>query len=120
METYISNLLKIEVDEDDSAIYIKWLGKSVDREPGAFVIPILSNAIEKGSAGKKRVVMDFCSLEFMNSSTITPVSKIMETAKGGDCHLQIIYTRSINWQELSFSALRIFETRDKRIEITGR
>ncbi len=119
METFKNNLLTIEIEEDESSVYMKWLGKSVDREPGAFLIPILSKAIGSGTGGK-RVVFDFCNLEFMNSSTITPISKIMETAKNGICHLQIIYMRSINWQELSFSALRIFETRDKRIEITGR
>ena len=119
METYKNNMLRIEVEEDESTIYIKWLGKSVDREPGIFVTPILSRAIEKGEGGKK-VIMDFCNLEFMNSSTITPISKIMESAKSGNCRLSILYTQSINWQELSFSALKIFETSDRRIEIAGR
>lgn len=119
METFKSNLLTIEIAEDDSSINIKWLGKSIDREPGVFVIPIITEAMERGSDSRK-IIMDFRSLEFMNSSSITPISKILEIAKGGSCRLQILYNKSANWQELSFSALKIFETRDKRIEITGR
>jgi hypothetical protein len=119
MEIYKSSMLTLEVEEDDASIIIKWLGKSVDREPGVFIIPIMTKVMERSSDTKK-VIMDFCALEFMNSSTFTPVSKIMETAKAGNIQLQILYKQSVNWQELSFSALRIFETRDKRIEITGR
>ncbi len=119
METHKSSMLTLEIEENDASVIVKWLGKSVDREPGVFIIPIISEVLERSSDTKK-VIMDFCSLEFMNSSTITPISKIMETAKAGNTHLQILYKQSVNWQELSFSALKIFETRDKRIEITGR
>jgi hypothetical protein len=119
METYKSSMLTLEIEEDDASVNIKWLGKSVDREPGVFIIPIMTKVLERSSDTKK-VIMDFCALEFMNSSTFTPVSKILESAKAGNTQLQILYKQSVNWQELSFSALRIFETRDKRIEITGR
>ena len=119
MKTYQNNLLRIELTEDDSTLSLVWLGKSADREPGVFLLPILTQALATGETGK-RLVLDFCQLEFMNSSTFTPISKILEAAKKGTAQLQIIYRKSVNWQELSFSALRIFETKDQRIAITGR
>jgi hypothetical protein len=118
MKTHTNDLLKIEVDEKKDSIILKWTGKSTAREPGNFIIPILTDAMKK--AGEKiPVILDFSGLEYMNSSTMTPVSKILEKAKSGESRIIIHYRKEVNWQELNFSALKIFETKDKRIEITG-
>lgn len=63
--------------------------------------------------------MDFRELEFMNSSTVTPVAKMLEHGKKGTVSITVFYNHSKKWQELSFSALKIFETKDGRISVTG-
>ena len=63
--------------------------------------------------------MDFRKLEYMNSSTITPIIKVLDRAKRGKNHITVIYDKTLKWQELSFSAMEIFQTKDKRIEIKG-
>jgi hypothetical protein len=55
----------------------------------------------------------------MNSSTITPIIKILERAKKGKMNVTIQYDKLLKWQDLSFSALKIFQTKDKRVEIKG-
>jgi len=55
----------------------------------------------------------------MNSSTITPIIKILERAKSGMTKITIFYQKSLKWQELNFSALEIFKTKDNRLEIKG-
>jgi len=55
----------------------------------------------------------------MNSSTITPIIKILERAKRGSTHVTVLYDKSLKWQDLIFSALTIFTTKDKRVEIRG-
>lgn len=118
-ESFVSNLLKVEVKETIDAIVANWTGKSVDRNPSKFITPILVNLLEKSNEVKKRFILDFQKLEYMNSSTITPIIKILERAKNGNGQISVIYNKLLKWQDLSFSALKIFQTKDKRVEIRG-
>lgn len=118
-ESYGNELLSIEVTEKDDSIEIKWTGKSTNRSPSKFITPILVNVLKVSSEHNKRIVLDFRSLDYMNSSTITPIIKVLERAKKGKTQVSIIYNKAIKWQDLNFSALKIFETKDKRVEIIG-
>jgi len=118
-ESFVSNLLRIEVQEDNDSIVAYWSGKSVDRNPGEFITPILVVILKKSSDLRKRIILDFQKLDYMNSSTITPVIKILERAKRGKAQVTVLYKKLLKWQDLSFSALKIFQTRDKRVEIKG-
>jgi hypothetical protein len=118
-EIYINNFLKIQVVEHETSIDVKWEGKSIDREPSKFISPILVKVLEMASALNKRIIMDFQSLSYMNSSTITPIIKILDRAKKGMNKITIFYRKSLKWQELNFSALEIFRTKDNRLEIKG-
>jgi hypothetical protein len=118
-ETYTSNLLNIEVKENEDAIHMKWTGKSVHRKPSEFITPILVDLLKRSSAEEKRIVLDFRNLNYMNSSTITPVIKILERAKRGSVSITVLYQKSVKWQDLSFSALEIFQTKDRRVQIKG-
>jgi hypothetical protein len=44
----------------------------------------------------------------MNSSTVTPIVKQIEKARQSKRKLEIHYKSNLKWQELSFSALRVF------------
>ncbi|MBU2648641.1 DUF1987 domain-containing protein [bacterium] len=111
--------MKLTLQETNDSIEVKWNGKSTDREPGVFISPILLNVLELSSRDNKDIRMDFRALEYMNSSTITPIIKILERAKRGTNKLTVIYDKTLKWQDLSFSALEIFQTQDKRVEIKG-
>ena len=118
-ESYKQNLLKINVEENQDKHTFLWTGKSIDLNPSDFITPILVKGLQKGLELGKRVVMDFRKLEYMNSSTITPIIKVLDRAKRGKNHITVIYDKTLKWQELSFSAMEIFQTKDKRIEIKG-
>ena len=118
-ESFVSNFLNIEVTEKSDSIHMKWTGKSVDREPAKFLTPILVDLLEKGSDKNIRIFLDFRNLDYMNSSTITPVIKILERAKRGKIPTTVLYRKSLKWQELTFSALEIFQTKDQTIQIKG-
>ena len=119
IESFIQNLLKIEVKENQDKHTFLWTGKSIDRNPSGFITPILVTGLKKGLDLNKRVVMDFRKLEYMNSSTITPIIKVLDRAKRGTNQITVIYDKTLKWQELSFSAMEIFQTKDNRIEIKG-
>ena len=118
-EKYTNKYLTIEVIEHESTIDVNWEGKSIDREPSKFVSPILVKVLEMASALNKRIIMDFQSLSYMNSSTITPIIKILDRAKNGMTKITITYQKTLKWQELNFSALEVFRTEDNRLEIKG-
>ena len=105
--------------ETDDSIITEWSGKSVDRNPSKFITPLLANLLERNGNSKKTLILDFQKLDYMNSSTITPIIKILERAKRGKVQLVVKYNKLLKWQDLSFSALKIFQTKDKRVEIRG-
>lgn len=120
VETYSSSMLTIEVEENHKEINIIFKGKSTERDPSVFITPILTESVHNSKKFSKKIMMDFRELEYMNSSTITPIIKIMENANELNSSISIQYKKSKKWQDLCFSALRIFETKDHRIEITGK
>jgi len=119
-EKFTSHLLTLEKIVDEPSITIRFIGKSNERNPSKFIYPILSNALDQSASNKKDIILDFRELEYMNSSTITPILKILDRAKREeDCQIAIVYRQSLKWQDLSFSALKIFEAKDNNIKITG-
>ena len=118
-EKYTNQYLSIEVIEHETTIDVKWEGKSIDREPSKFISPVLVKVLQMAGALNKRITMDFQSLSYMNSSTITPIIKILDRAKKGMTKITIIYRKTLKWQELNFSALEVFRTEDNRLEIKG-
>ena len=118
-EKYTNQYLSIEVIEHEATIDVKWEGKSIDREPSKFISPVLVKVLQMAGTLNKRITMDFQSLSYMNSSTITPIIKILDRAKKGMTKITIIYRKTLKWQELNFSALEVFRTEDNRLEIKG-
>ncbi|MFC1483986.1 hypothetical protein ACFL45_07260 [Candidatus Neomarinimicrobiota bacterium] len=119
LKVYTNNLLTIEVIEDSKSIQAIWKGKSVDREPSKFITPLLVRLNKRCSDHGKRLILDFRTISFMNSSTITPIIRILERAKRGSTQIAIQYDGTLKWQDLIFSALTIFETKDNRVELQG-
>ena len=119
-EQFVSNLLEITVEEQSGSIDVNWIGKSIDRDPGKFITPILANVLDRSIIGNKKITLDFRKLAYLNSSTITPVIKVLERAKRGNIRVTILYDKALKWQELNFSALEIFTPEDKRVKVEGR
>jgi len=118
-EKFTNNLLNISITEESDHIRMQWSGKSVDRKPSIFLTPLLIKVLKKSVDKEKRMIMDFCDIEYMNSSTITPIIKILERARRSKAGVTVEYLASLKWQDLIFSALEIFQTKDKRILIHG-
>ncbi|MBN8614352.1 MAG: SiaC family regulatory phosphoprotein [Deltaproteobacteria bacterium] len=114
-ETFQHGELKLEVKDTTVTL----TGRSTARDPGNFIGPILTNLYKQASAAGKAMILDFRKLDYMNSSTITPVIRLLHEAKKSGGKVTITYDGKSRWQDLSFSALTIFATEDKRIEIRG-
>lgn len=119
-ETLSSEGLSIEVRETEDEVRLEWRGKSTARQPDLFLVPVLREALERGERGSRAVVMDFGAMEYMNSSTFTPLVKMLDQASRGKLRVRLEYSQARRWQALSFSALRAFETPDGRIAVHAR
>ena len=120
-EIFSNNHLTLEKIVDEPSITIRFIGRSNERNPSKFIYPILSDALDQSAAEGQDIILDFKDLEYMNSSTITPILKILNKVKQEEAYqLTITYNKSLKWQDLSFSALKIFETKDKKITIIAK
>lgn len=111
--------LRLEVFDESDAVVVRLSGKSILRNPTEFILPILIDTVEEANKNNKRTILDFTDLKYMNSSTLTPIIKILEKMRVESGQITLKYKKDLKWQDISFSALVIFETKDKRIEITG-
>jgi hypothetical protein len=118
-ETFRDSALTLEVGDEDGAVVVRWSGKSTAREPGKFILGVLTRAIDRCANENRALVLDFQNVGYMNSSTITPLIRVLDRAKRGSNAVRVLYKRELKWQELSFTALEVFQTPDKRIEIRG-
>jgi len=119
VQTYTNDQMRIDVSHESGAIVVRFHGKSMLRDPNDFLMPILLRVLGEANTERKRLQLDFRSLAYMNSSTMTPVIKVLEQARVGDGMVTVMYRKALKWQDISFSALVIFQTPDGRIEIQG-
>jgi len=118
-ETFTSHALTLVVSEEPATVLVVWRGRSTAREPAEFLVPILTKALDRATELRRPLTLDFRAIEYFNSSTITPVVRMLEEAKRRGSTLVINYDKNLRWQELSFSALQVFHTGDQRIRIVG-
>jgi hypothetical protein len=120
MKRWEQGELALELARAGGELRLAWLGRSADREPGRFLVPVLADAMERARAEGVPLVLDFAGLEYMNSSTFTPVVKCLDDSRRLGIPVVLEYSLSRKWQSLSFSALRTFETLDGRIKVRGK
>lgn len=119
-QTHTDKALTIEVSETPTEIQLSWRGRSNDREPGRFLVPILTETLQRSDGGRRTLVLDFADIEYMNSSTFSPLVKMLDEAGRRGIPVRVLYSQTQKWQALSFSALKAFETADGKITIRAR
>lgn len=117
---YAQGELTLDLAQTARELRLTWRGKSADRDPSRFLVPVLSDALRRARDARLPLVMDFSQLEYMNSSTFTPVVKALDESRRLAVPVVLEYSLERKWQALSFSALRTFETLDGRIKINGK
>jgi hypothetical protein len=120
VKQYAHGELTLELTRSPGELRLAWRGKSADREPGRFLMPVLADALERARVDRVPLALDFSELDYMNSSTFTPVVKALDESRRLSVPLVLEYSLSRKWQALSFSALRTFETLDGRIKVRGK
>lgn len=111
--------LRIEKYRSETELVLVLSGKSIIRDPTATLLPIFVAGLGEAEAKGRRLVLDFRTMTYMNSSSFAPVIKILEKARIGTAPVTMIYSSEQKWQEISFAAMTIFKTPDGRVAIRG-
>jgi hypothetical protein len=120
VKEFVQGELTLELVETPNELRLTWRGKSADRDPSRFLVPVLSEALTRAREAGLPLVMDFSALDYMNSSTFTPVVKALDESRRLSVPVVLEYSVARKWQALSFSALRTFETLDGRVKVNGK
>jgi hypothetical protein len=120
VKRFVQGELTLELTRPPGMVRLAWLGKSADRDPSRFLVPVLAEAMETAKLERLPLVMDFSGLDYMNSSTFTPVVKALDESRRLAVPVVLEYSLTRKWQALSFSALRTFETLDGRIKVRAK
>lgn len=118
-EVFTEDQLKLEVLTEAAAIRVRFSGRSVARQPGPFILNVLVRALERSAEANVPLALEFQGMGYMNSSTITPLIRLLDHARTNGQAVKVVYRKDLKWQALSFTALCMFETEDRRIEIQG-
>jgi hypothetical protein len=117
-ETQKDGTLTLEIRHGED-VEVRWIGRSIARNPRTFLQPVLSRLFDEALAAGKRLVLDFRDLEYLNSSTITPVVRLLARARDDGGRVLVRYHHHEPWQRLSFSALKVFERADGVVHLDG-
>ncbi len=95
--------LVISLSRNGNLGRMAWLGTSDSRDPSEFLEPVFRRALEK--LQDCQLVIDFSGLEFMNSSTVSPIIALLKNidAKGISCSVQF---SDVDWQRTHMRCLR--------------
>jgi hypothetical protein len=118
-EAFSDAALTLEVSAEPTQVRVRWSGRSTAREPGPFIVSVISRALDRAGRAHVPLVLDFQSVDYMNSSTITPVIRLLTQAQRTGQPMRLLYKKDLKWQALSFTALAMFQTADGLIEISG-
>ncbi len=111
--------LEVEIFEEGPVVRMSWRGRSLARRPAEFLGPLLGGALETALLCHKPLQIEFQALQYMNSSTLTPVLRLLEEAKARGAAVTVQYARGVKWQATNFTALEALHARDTAIRICG-
>ena len=117
--------LRVTAIDEGDRIRVLWRGSSKDRNPSIYLNPFFERLLlfakrsEKTTQSKKSIELDFTRLYYMNSSSITPVVRLLHRARDLGRPVTLFYDRSHHWQETCFSAMDVFESKEPEIRIVS-
>jgi anti-anti-sigma regulatory factor len=95
--------LVISLNHTGNVATMTWLGTSDSREPSEFLDPVFRRVL--GEIRDCELVIDFSGLEFMNSSTVSPIIALLKrvNSQGVKCSVQF---SDVDWQRTHMRCLQ--------------
>ena len=103
---YQAEDLTIESLEQNNQLVLRWLGRSETKDPSRTLQPLME-AVISALQSAQSVEFDFRALEYMNSSTVRPILKLLQTASTRAANVHVRYDAGKTWQRMSFLAIGV-------------
>ncbi len=99
-------------------VTISWVGECDFRNPSETLSPTFTNFLN-GLEGR-RLVLNFCELSFMNSSSVTPILSFLKGAVAKGVPVQLIYNGKLSWQRTTATSMRTLANSLKTLTVALR
>lgn len=119
MESWSSEHLKIDVLDDAElpGLRLRWQGRCTERFPQRTVAPYLRRALAECESRRLTLGLDFRSLDFLNSSTISTLMHLLREAEGKAVRQVLFFDTARVWQKTTRDALLALADGNPHLEI---
>jgi anti-anti-sigma regulatory factor len=114
-QTYVLDALSIQVSKSGDSTTIAWHGVSDSRSPGISLQPVTQRL--SASLKGREVVVDFRSLEFINSATIAPLIQFVRDLSTKGCAVLVLFDPDKDWQKAHYLCMRTIARTLARVQV---
>lgn len=118
-ELFSSDRLAISYATTPSRYTLFWRGECDFRDPSEALGPTLRGVLPE--LRERRLVLDFRGLNFMNSSSVSPILMFIKAACSRGIPVHLIYNVNLSWQRTTASSMRALSRslRNLSVELQG-
>jgi hypothetical protein len=109
--------LLVEARGTAARLHLDWTGRSNARHPSVMLAPYFEAVLTRAKQSGCSIEVHFERLEFLNSSTVAAVIKLINDARDQNVRMHLTFDGQQKWQSLNFEALRVFEEADGLLSI---
>ena len=102
MDSLLHGALEIFVEEKGDTIHVRLQGRSDSRKPSDALTPFFDAILEQGV---EKLIVDFRELEYMNSTSMLPIIKLLYQLHQKKIESEFVYDGNLKWQVVTFSVL---------------
>jgi len=108
--------LTVSFVPDNASVAVVFKGKSDSRNPAGFFEEFTPKLLER-SAGKK-IYLDFRTLEYMNSATVSPVLSLVRTLDTHAIETVLLFDVRSDWQRINFRCMKVITKALAHVKVT--
>ena len=109
--------LTIRITASNEAVTITWEGISEIEDPETELSPFLIRLIPAHK--EQKVVIDFRTLEYMNSATLQPILQLIKELDAKAIDTEMRYDKAVEWQRITFRCLKAIASTLTHTRITS-
>lgn len=108
---------RIRVVRNEHSARIIWLGVWDVRSPDVGIGPFFK-ALLPTLSGKK-VAVDFCECEYINSSSINTLFQLLKDLNAKELDTELLYNSAVEWQRITFRSVKTVIQTLSHIHVTA-
>ncbi len=107
----------IRVVRGEHSTRIIWLGVWDLRVPDLGIGPFFKSLMP--SLSGKKVIVDFCECEYINSSSINTLFQLVKDLNAKELDTELLYNATVEWQRITFRSVKTVTQTLPHIHVTA-